>query len=88
MPQVPGLKPALSSGALNPTAAEFVPGGLPPALAAKVSAVNEQLRNPSAAPSMPSGPATALTKVQITCSWLQHKGILHAAFADTMKVEA
>ena len=63
--QALGLKPAGSSGALNPTAAEFVPGALPPALAAKISAVNEQLRNPSsAAPSMPSGPANASSQVQ------------------------
>ena len=89
-PQVLGLKPALSSAALNPTAAEFIPGGLPPALAAKISAVNEQLRNPSAAPSMPSGPANASTKVQSRPSWLQHMYIysLHTASADTRVLEA
>ena len=78
-PQVLGLKPVLSSGALNPTAAEFVPGGLPPALAAKISAVNEQLRNPGAAPSMPPGTANASAQVQSRPFCLQRMRSLHAA---------
>ena len=64
MAQASGMKTALSSGFLNPTAAEFVPSGNSPvpsepagpsmasglsaALAAKIAAVNEQLRNPNA----------------------------------------
>ena len=70
MAQAPGMKTTLSSGSLNPTAAEFVPGGISPvprepavpsgasglsaALAAKIAAENEQLHNPSAASSAPA----------------------------------
>ena len=71
----------LSSGALNPTAAEFVPGGLPPALAAKISAVNEQLRNPSAGPKHALWPSQ-WPRLRCTADpfWLQHEAfscILH-----------
>lgn len=51
MAQAPGMKTTLSSGSLNPTAAEFVPGGISPV---------PNVPREHAVPSVPSGPSAAL----------------------------
>lgn len=61
--QAPSLKTALSSGPLNPTAAEFVPGGMSAALAPKVAVGNEQMRSPSPAPTEAAEPLKGAPKV-------------------------
>ena len=62
--QVPSLKTALSSGALNPTAAEFVPGGLSAALASKAAPASDQLRSRSPTSGEASKPPKVASKVR------------------------
>ena len=61
--QAPSLKTALSSGSLNPTAAEFVPGGLSAMLTSKVAPLSDQLRSPSPAFGEASKPPKGASKV-------------------------
>lgn len=61
--QVPSLTTALSSGALNPTAAEFVPGGLSAAPASKATPASDQVRIPSPASGEASRPPKIASKV-------------------------